>query len=65
MSSKPLNKGDFCETHVAYRMALIHSIAFQTDNLSSQLPTITHQMHYPAQERHFPTRLRHAEKQPL
>jgi len=46
MSSKPLNKGDFCETHVAYRLALINSIAVQTDNLSSKLPTKTHQMHH-------------------
>jgi len=35
MLSKPLNKGDFCETHVVYRLALIHSIAVQSDNLSS------------------------------
>jgi len=26
--SEPLKKGDFCETHVAYRLALIHAIAF-------------------------------------
>ena len=44
MFSKALNNGDFYETHVAYRLALIHSIAVQTDNLSSKLLTITHQM---------------------
>jgi len=40
MLSKPLNNGDFYETHVAYRLALIHSIAVQTDNLSSK---VTHE----------------------
>jgi len=33
---------------VAYRLALIHSIAVQTNNLSSKFLTKTHQMHYPA-----------------
>jgi len=28
---------DFYETHVAYRLALIHSTAVHTDNLSSKL----------------------------
>jgi len=54
-----------CETHVAYRLALIHSIGVQTGNLNSKLLPKTYQMHHPAQERHFPTPLRHAEKQPL
>jgi len=41
MWSTPLNKGDFYETHTAYRLALIHPIlAVQTDNhSSSKLPT--------------------------
>jgi len=43
-----LNKGDFYETHVTYRLALIHSIAVKTDNLSSNLPAKTHQMHHHA-----------------
>jgi len=60
MLSKPLNNGDFYETHVAYRLALIHSIAVKTDNLSSKLITKTPTT--PLQERHFPTPLRHAEK---
>ena len=43
----PLNKGDFYETHAAYWLALIHSLlAVQTDNLSSTLPTQTHQLHH-------------------
>jgi len=46
MLSKPLNKGDFCKTQVAYRLTLIHFMAVQTDNLSSKLPTKTHQMHH-------------------
>jgi len=41
-----LNNGDFYETHGAYRLALIHSIAVQIDNLSSKLLTNTHQMHH-------------------
>ena len=53
MLSKPLNKGDFCETYVAYRLALIHSIAVQTNNLISKLPTKTHQMHHPASRASF------------
>jgi len=31
MLSKPLNNGDFYETHVAYWLVLIHSIAVQAD----------------------------------
>jgi len=65
MLTKPLNNGDFYETHVAYRLALIHSIAVQKDSLSSELLTKIQQMHYPLQERHFPSPLGHAEKQPL
>jgi len=53
MLSKPLNNGYFYETHVAYRLALIHSIAVQTDNLSSKLLTNTHQMHHPASRTSF------------
>ena len=53
MLSKPLNKGDFCETHVAYRLALVHSISVQTNNLISTLPTKTHQMHQPASRTSF------------
>jgi len=53
MLSKPLNKGDFFETHVVYRLALIYSIAVQTDNLSSKLPTKTHQMHHSASNMSF------------
>jgi len=53
MLSKPLNKGDLSETHVAYRLALIHSTAVQTDNPSSKLPTKTNQMHHPASRTSF------------
>jgi len=53
MLSKPLNKGDFYETHVAYRLALIHCVAVQTDNLSSKLPAKTHQLHHPAARTSF------------
>jgi len=53
MLSKPLNIGDFCEAHTAYRLALIHSIAVQTDNLSSKLLTKTHQMHHPVSRTSF------------
>jgi len=53
MLSKPLNNGDFYETHVAYRLALIYSIAVQTDDLSSRLLTKTHQMHHPASRTSF------------
>jgi len=53
MLSRPLNNGDFYETHVAYRLALIHSIAVQTDNLCSKLLTKTHQMHHPASKTSF------------
>jgi len=53
MLSKPLNKGDFFETHVVYRLALIYSIAVQTDNLRSKLPTKTHQMHHSASKMSF------------
>jgi len=48
-----LNNGDFYETHVAYRLALIHSISVHTDNLSSKLLTKTHQMHHPASRTPF------------
>jgi len=51
MLSKPLNNGEFYETHVAYRLALIHSIAVQTANLSSKLLTKTH--HHPASRTSF------------
>ena len=53
MLSEPLNNGDFYETHVPYRPALIHSIAVQTDNLSSTLLTKTHEMHYPGSRTSF------------
>jgi len=53
MLSKPLNNGDFYETHVAYRLALIHSIVVQKNNLISKLPTKTHQMHHPASRTSF------------
>jgi len=35
MLTNPLNNGDFYETHVTYRLALIHFTAVQTDYLSS------------------------------
>jgi len=54
MLSKALNNGYFYETHVAYRLALIHSIAVQTNNLSSKFLTKKHQMHYPAWRTSFP-----------
>jgi len=53
MLSKPLNNGDFHATQVTYRLALIHSIAVQTGNLSSKLLTKTHQMHHPASRTSF------------
>jgi len=53
MLSKPLNKGDFCETHVAYRLVLIQSLAVQTNNLISKLPAKTHHMHHPASRTSF------------
>jgi len=53
MLLKPLNNEDFYETNVAYRLALIHSIAVRTDNLSSNLLTKTHQMHRPAPRTSF------------
>ena len=40
-------------------------LAVQTYNLSSKLPTQTHQLHFSLQERHFLTPLRHMEKQQL
>jgi len=63
--SMPLNKGDFYETHTAYRLSLIHSaiLAVQTYYLSSKLATQTYQLRYPLQERHFPTPLHHAVNQ--
>jgi len=48
-----LNKGDFYEIHAAYRLALIHSIAVQTNNLSSKLLTQAHQLHNPASRTSF------------
>ena len=42
MSSKLLNNGDFYKTHATNWLVLIHSIAVQTDNLSSKLLTKTH-----------------------
>jgi len=53
MLSKPLNKGEFCGTQVAYWLALIHSIDVQTNNLISMLPTKTHHMHHPASRTSF------------
>jgi len=53
MLREPLNNGDFYETHVAYRLALIHPIAVRTDNLSSKLLTKTPQMHHPASRTSF------------
>jgi len=53
MLSKPLNNGDFYEIHVAYRLALIHSIPVQTDNSSTKLLPKTHQMHHPASRTSF------------
>jgi len=53
MLRKPLNNGAFYEIHVACRLALVHSIAVQTDNLSSKLLTKTHQMHHPASRTTF------------
>jgi len=53
MLSKPLKNGDFYETHVAYRLALRHSTAVQTDNLSSKVLMKAHQMHLPASRTSF------------
>jgi len=53
MLSKPLNNGGFYETHVAYRLALIHSIAIQIDNLNSKSLTKTQQMHHPTSKTSF------------
>jgi len=36
----------FYETHIAYRLALIHSICSSTIQWTSKLPTQTHQLHY-------------------
>jgi len=55
-----LNKGDFTKSTLP-----IGWLLFETYNLSSKLPTQTHQMRYPLQERHFPAPLSHAEKQQL
>ena len=51
----------FYETHIAYRLALIHSIAVQTYNLNSKSPTQTHQLHHLASRTATP--LRHTENQ--
>jgi len=62
MFSTLLNTGDFCETHTAYRLALIHSTC--SSNRQSELK-VTHANNNSAtrlQERHFPTTLRHTEK---
>jgi len=53
MLSKPTNNGDFYETHMAYRLALIRSTAVPTDYLSSKLLTKTHQMYHPASRTSF------------
>jgi len=47
--STPLKTGEFYETHIAYRLALIHSTCSSNllYNLSSKLATQTHQLHYP------------------
>jgi len=42
MLSIALNKGDFCETHIAYRLALIHS----TSNLQCKLKNVIFRHHY-------------------
>jgi len=60
-----LNKRDFTKTTLPIGWLLFTLLAVETYNLSSKLPTQTHQMRYPLQERHFPAPLRHAEKQQL
>jgi len=61
--STSLNKWDFCETHVACLLALIHSCSsnlqseLYVSHAKTSLPTAL-----PLQERQFPTPLRHAEK---
>jgi len=63
--SIPLNKREFCETRLPTSWLWFTLLAVQTYNLSSELATQTHQLHYPLQERLFPTPLLHAEKQQL
>ena len=41
------------ENHVAYRWLLFTLLAVETYNLSSKLPTKTHQLHYPASRTSF------------
>jgi len=53
MLSIPLSNGDFNETHMAYWLAMIHSIVVYVDNLSSKLLTKTHQMHRSASSTSF------------
>ena len=65
VQSVPLKKGEFTKTTLPIGWLLFTLLAVETYNLSSKLPTQTHQMHYPLQERHFLAPLRHAEKQQL
>jgi len=60
-----LNKDDLTKTTLPIGWRLFTLLAVETDHLSSRLPTQTHQMRYPLQERHFAAPLRHAEKQQL
>jgi len=48
-----VEKGDFYETHTAYRWFCLTLLGIQTDNLSSKLPVKTHQLHYPASRTSF------------
>jgi len=49
MLSVPLNKGDFYETHTAYRLALIHSTSNSNRQSELKVTYETHQLHYPLQ----------------
>jgi len=60
-----LNKGDLTKTTLPIGWLLSILLPVQTDNLSSELPTKIHQLHYPASRSHFRAPLRHAEKQQL
>jgi len=49
----PFKKGDIAKSTLPIGWLLFTLLAVQTDNLSSKLPTQTHQLHYPVSRTGF------------
>jgi len=67
VKSAPLNKGDFKKTTlpIAIGYLLVTLLAVETYNLSSNLPTKMHQLHYPASRTSFSGTITSCRKQQL